>query len=153
VGGSDRHASDDGRLRVTYRHNLWDGVEERAPRVRHGRVHVLGNVYRVPDAAGYGYSIGIGHRSRVLAEDNHWITPGLAPERLARLHGGTLFSDRGSVLDGRPVSLLQALRGTAAGRTLDDAIGWAPPYAAPHPPRGELLPWVLQQAGAGRLIR
>lgn len=153
VGGSDRHASDEGRLRITYRHNLWDGVQERAPRVRHGRVHVLGNVYRVPDAAAYGYSLGIGLRSRMRAEGNVWITPGLAPEQLARVLGGTHFADSGSVLDGRPVSLLQALQGTPAGRELRSEVGWQVPYTAPQAPESELVPWVLREAGAGRLIR
>lgn len=153
VGGSDRHASDEGRLRITYRHNLWDGVQERAPRVRHGQVHVVGNVYRVPSAAGYGYSLGIGHRSRMLAENNVWITPGVAPERLARLLGGTRFADRGSVLDGRPVSLVLALRATPAGRALDDDIGWTPPYPSPTHGDGDLVAWVLRHAGTADLIR
>jgi pectate lyase len=154
VGGSDRHTSDEGRLRITYRHNLWDGVQERAPRVRHGRVHVLGNVYRVPDAATYGYSIGLGLGSRVLAEHNHWLTPGLPPERLVRVLGGTRFADRGSVLDGRPVALLPALRATPAGAALSDDIGWAPPYTAPSAPAGQdPATWVLQNTGAPGLIR
>ena len=154
VGGSDRHTSDEGRLRITYRHNLWDGVQERAPRVRHGRVHVLGNVYRVPDAATYGYSIGLGLGSRVLAEHNHWLTPGLPPERLVRVLGGTRFADRGSVLDGRPVALLPALRATPAGAALSDDLGWAPPYTAPSPPAGQdPATWVLQHTGAPGLIR
>lgn len=153
VGGSDRHVSDEGRLRVTYRHNLWDGVLERAPRVRHGRVHLVGNVYRVPDAVSYGYSIGLGLRSSVLAEHNHWLTPGLAPERLVRLLGGTRFSDRGSVLDGRPVSLLQALRATPAGAALEPDIGWAPPYPPPTHGQPELVNWVLRHAGPAGLIR
>jgi len=154
VGGSDRHTSDDGRLRITYRHNLWDGVQERAPRVRHGRVHVLGNVYRVRDARYHGYSIGLGLGSRVLAEHNHWLTPGLPPERLVRVLGGTRFAERGSVLDGRSVALLPALRATPAGAALSDDIGWAPPYAAPSPPVGQdPVAWVLQNTGAPGLIR
>ncbi len=153
VGGSDRHASDEGRLRVTYRHNLWEGVLERAPRVRHGRVHVVGNVYRVPDAARFGYSLGVGFRGQVLAEDNVWITPGVAATRLVRLLGGTRFLDRGSVLDGRPVSLVQALRATPAGQALDDTLDWSPPYPTPRPGNANAVDWVLQQAGAANLIR
>lgn len=150
VGGSDRHASDEGRLRVTFLHNVWDGVKERAPRVRHGQVHVVRNVYRIPPDKPYGYSIGLGVRSRVLAEDNVWLTPGLPPQRLVRLLGGTRFVDRGSVLDGRPASLLDALRSTPEGQALDPDVGWTPPYALPPAPAG----WaerLVHDAGAGRL--
>jgi hypothetical protein len=56
-------------------------------------------------------------------------------------------------LDGRPVSLLQALQGTPAGRELRSEVGWQVPYTAPQAPESALVPWVLREAGAGRLIQ
>jgi pectin methylesterase-like acyl-CoA thioesterase len=150
VGGSDRHTSDEGRLRVTFLHNVWDGVKERAPRVRHGQVHVVRNVYRVPPDSPYGYSLGLGVRSRVLADHNVWLTPGLPPQRLVRLLGATHFVDRGTLVDGRPVSLHAALRGTPEGQALDPDVGWSPPYSLPSAPP-DWPEQVLHAAGAGRL--
>jgi pectate lyase len=102
VGSSDRHTSDEGRLRVTFHHNHWDGVKERAPRVRWGQVHVLRNLYRVPPDSPYGYSAGPGRALARAGEDNVWLTPGRGPpQRLVRLLGATHFVDRGSLHNGR----------------------------------------------------
>ena len=65
VGGGDRATADEGRLRVTYHHNHWDGVKERAPRVRYGRVHLYNNLHTVADRARHGYSVGVGLQSRI----------------------------------------------------------------------------------------
>lgn len=54
VGGSDRHAEDIGRLQISDHHNLWQASRERAPRVRHGQVHLANNLHLVPDAAAFG---------------------------------------------------------------------------------------------------
>jgi pectin methylesterase-like acyl-CoA thioesterase/pectate lyase len=154
VGGGDGHRADEGRLRVSYRHNLWDGVNERAPRVRYGRVHVAHNLYRVHADRPYGYSLGIGHRSRLLAEGNVWQgPPALTPDRLVRLFGGERFSDRGSVLNGRPVSLLQALRAVHPAQTIAGDVGWSPPYHWPVELPEQVLAKVLAGAGADRRAR
>ena len=34
VGSSDRQTLDEGRLRVSFHHNLWEKTKERSPRVR-----------------------------------------------------------------------------------------------------------------------
>ena len=47
IGGSDRHVDDEGHLRVTLHHNLWEDCAERTPRVRFGRVHVANNLFVV----------------------------------------------------------------------------------------------------------
>lgn len=151
VGGGDGHAADEGRLRVSYRHNLWDGVHERAPRVRYGRVHVARNVYRVQAGKPYGYSLGVGRRSRMLAEGNVWLgPPGLDAARVLRVLGGEHFADRGSVINGRPVSLLEAQRAASPQTPLDGDIGWTPPYAWPAEDAAQVLARVLAEAGAGR---
>ena len=79
--------ADEGQLRELDHQKHWDSAKERAPRVRHGKVHLFNNLHTVPAAAGYGYGygygysigigigIGIGHRSRLFSEPKAWETP------------------------------------------------------------------------------
>ena len=104
IGGSDRHEDDEGLLRVTLHHNLWEDCAERTPRVRFGRVHVVNNLFVARDAARFGYSIGLGKRCRIVSEANAWeLAPGIGDGRLLRAFGGTQFSDRGSIRNGLPI--------------------------------------------------
>jgi pectate lyase len=123
IGGNDGHEGDEGHLRVTLHHNLWQDCAERTPRVRYGRVHVVNNLFVATDPARFGYSIGLGKRCRIVSEDNAWeLAPGIDDSRLLRALGGTQFSDRGSIRNGLPV-----------------ALGSAPPAFDP-PPIAERIP-------------
>ena len=127
VGGGDRNTADEGRLRVSFHHNHWDGVKERAPRVRYGRVHLFNNLYTVRDLPRHGYSIGVGVGSRIVAQDNVWETPAVLPaSRLLRWWGGRALSDSGSLLNGQPVDLLATLRSVNPGEPLTSDVGWQP---------------------------
>ncbi len=156
VGGSDRHLDDAGRLKVTYRHNLWEQTRERSPRVRFGQVHVYNNLYLIHDTSRYGYSIGLGFQSAVLSQHNAWqAPPGLAAGRLVRVYRGEAFEDQGSLLNGRPVDLLAELvaglvasQGTA--KPLSKA-GWRPEPPPDIDPADEVPARVRASAGAGRL--
>lgn len=153
VGGSDRHAEDVGKLKVTYHHNQWDDTQERSPRVRHGQVHLYNNLHAV-DAAAFGYSIGVGHRSAIVSQHNVWETPpGLPARRLVRLLGGTVFSDTGSLHNGAAANLVEALQGDAPGTITVGAPGWAPTLvpAAGIDPAADVAARVRAGAGAGRL--
>jgi len=127
IGGNDRHEGDEGYLRVTLHHNLWEDCGERTPRVRYGRVHVVNNLFVITDAARYGYSIGLGRRCRIVSEDNAWEAPGVDDSRLLRPLGGTQFSDRGSILNGAPVDLAAAFRRAHPLVALDDRPAFEPP--------------------------
>lgn len=120
IGSGDGKTSDEGRLRVTLHHNHFHACKERTPRVRFGRVHVAANLFSADRAEDYGYSIGIGIQSRIVAEANVWQLPaGIGPERLVRRLKGTTFADRGgNRLNGRPVVL--PMQG------LSPEVGWAP---------------------------
>ena len=149
VGSSDGVVADEGQLRVTYHHNHWDGVKERAPRVRYGQVHLFNNLHTVHDAAAYGYSIGIGHRSRILSEHNVWETPAaVRPAQLARVLKGSTFVDRGSLHNGQPLDLLQALRASP----LSADVGWSPARVSAPDAAAEVPARVRAGAGAGRLL-
>lgn len=68
LAGSDRELASVGKLRVTYMNNWWgNGVEERMPRGRFGRVHVFNNYYssQVVD-----YLIGPGVGISMVIENN-----------------------------------------------------------------------------------
>jgi pectate lyase len=146
IGGDDKHVGDAGKLRVTLHHNHFHGCKERTPRVRYGRVHVAGNLYTADRAEDFGYSLGIGHQSRIVAEANSWaLPPGIGAERLVRRLKGTALADRGSNrLNGRPVAL--------ATEGLSPDVGWRPEDAYDTAPLqlGDLDRLVEQiRAGAG----
>ena len=63
IGSSDSAAADRGKLRVTLHHNLFDGIGQRAPRVRFGQVHIFNNYYKIERVPNYGYSWGVGVES------------------------------------------------------------------------------------------
>lgn len=71
VGSSDDNAGDVGKLNVTYHHNWWaDHVDQRSPRVRYGKIHVLNNLYT---SANNNYCIGVGMGASVRIENNAFI--------------------------------------------------------------------------------
>ena len=71
VGHSDSQTSDRGKLKVTYHHNWFDGIDQRQPRVRFGEVHVFNNYYGNPNAL---YAIGVGVEAKVVSENNYFET-------------------------------------------------------------------------------
>ncbi len=152
VGGSDNQTGDAGRLRVTFHHNHWDRVKERAPRVRYGQVHLYNNLHTVADDGSHGYSIGVGYRSAIYSENNAWVAPpGLAVSKLTRLLRGNRFFDRGSVLNGAPVDLLAALRAGPQGQAVTGDVGWVPHWVGAVDAATAVPALVRAGAGAGKL--
>ncbi len=152
VGSSDKAVADEGKLKASFHHNLWEDVKERAPRVRYGQVHVFNNLHLVNTAASFGYSLGIGIQSRLYSERNVWETPpDVASGRLVRWLKGSAFFDRESLHNGQPVDLLGALRAANPEVPFTADVGWRPPYAAQPDPAAEVAARVRAGAGAGRL--
>ena len=153
VGGSDSQKADDGKLKVTFHHNLWERTRERAPRVRYGEVHVYNNLYRVgATPAGHGYSIGVGVSSKVFSENNVFVTPPeVGAAALVKLWKGNAFFDRGSLHNGQPVDLLAALRGANPGAAVAGDVGWQPRFHTAIDAAGDVAAKVGASAGAGRL--
>ena len=150
VGGSDQHVEDIDRLKITFHHNHWEQTKERSPRVRHGQVHVFNNLYRIHDAAAFGYSLGVGHRADILSENNAWLAPSeLPPQRLVRRLGNGRLRDQGSLLNGTPISLSTSAAPSADAPT--EAPPWRPPYRADLDDAADVAARVRAGAGAGRL--
>ena len=151
VGNSDGLTDDDGRLRVSFHHNLYEEVKERTPRVRWGRVHVHNNLHvgRSDAPVPFGYSIGVGRGSRIVSEHNVWETSADIPAtRLVRRLNGSRFMDRGSLHNGRPVDLLAALRQAHPGVAIEGEVGWAPSLVHRLDPAAEVADRVRRGAGA-----
>lgn len=129
VGGSDQAAGDDGKLRVTYHHNYFKNVGQRAPRVRFGQVHVYNNYFEgSAKAAPYPslYFMGIGYKSQIYAENNVFQREaGALPQSLIQVSaGGTALTDTGSVLNGAAVKIAAAYNASAAAALTP--VNWAP---------------------------
>lgn len=153
VGGSDTHLDDDGRLKVTFHHNWYQGVRERTPRVRFGQVHLYNNLFEVEtgQAHAYEYSLGLGFQSRVVSEANAWVTPpDVATHQLVRSLKGRRLFDQGSMHNGLAIDLLGALRGNHAAIAWQSDAGWTPTLWLDKHPAEAVPAQVRQGAGAGR---
>lgn len=156
VGNSDGRTTDRGLLRVTFHHNHFDGLGQRAPRVRYGQVHVYNNHYTVATGM-YQYSLGVGFESQLYAENNLFdMRDGIGAEEIIGNWGGTDIVEHGNALmrDGRGritgVDLVEAHNEADPGRALGTERTWTPEFSTRvepvHAIRG--LP---RKVGAGRL--
>ncbi|WP_097229391.1 pectate lyase family protein [Streptomyces zhaozhouensis] len=154
LGNSDSADADDrGKLRTTLHHNLFENVNERAPRVRFGQVDTYNNHYRQEAGARYGYSWGIGKESALVAEHNAFTLPEeITPDRVMhQWTADTALTENGNVVNGEPVDLLDAYRAANPDNTLGDDAGWTPTLR-PEVDDPCALPALLDdRAGAGRL--
>lgn len=83
IGNSDSATEDRERLRVTLHHNLFEGVGQRMPRVRYGKVHVYDNLYRADKNTNYRSSWGAGFESQIYAENNYFeMSPIFGPSEV-----------------------------------------------------------------------
>ena len=156
IGSSDTVGPDVGKLRVTLRHNIFDEVGQRAPRVRFGQVDVYNNYFRAGGPA-YDYSVGIGIQSAVYLENNFVsLADGIAADEVLKDWKGTKLTELGTWArseSGRPepVSLLSAYNETHDLDFGSDA-GWTPTLRAHRPLPAVTVPFVTLLSGAGRLI-
>ena len=153
VGSSDGQALDEGKLKVTFHHNWYEHIKERTPRVRYGEVHVYNNLFEggVDGPYPYGYSLGIGHQSRIYSERNAWVTPPtVRSAQLLRVLKGNRFFDNGSTHNGLAVGLLEVLRTTYPGVNWVADVGWTPSLFLAMDSVSDVPSRVRAGAGAGR---
>ena len=156
VGNGDGRKEDEGRLKVTFHHNWYEGSKERTPRVRYGQVHVYNNLFegRKDGDYAYGYSLGVGVNSRIYSERNAFeMPPSIGAQRLVRWWRGSSFFDQDSLLNGQAVDLLAGLRAANPAAQLSPEVGWQPTLVGPLDSASELPTRIRANAGAGQLWR
>ncbi|MEU5824543.1 pectate lyase [Streptomyces sp. NPDC047803] len=153
LGNSDKAGdSDRGKLRVTLHHNLFKDVNERAPRVRFGRVDSYNNHFVATKGSVYGYSYGIGAESHLVAEHNAFTLNGEFDKAkiLKKWSESSLTADDNWV-NGRRTDLIAVHNAGVPEEQLTTGAGWTPTLRnrVDHP---LLVPLVVALgAGAGRL--
>jgi pectate lyase len=153
IGSSDTIGPDNNLLKVTLHHNVWDGVGQRAPRVRFGQVDLYNNYFNVK--APHDYSVGIGIQSAVYMENNYFrLRDGITLDRILKDWKGTMLTEIGSwarsdnALPQR-VSTLDAYNAANDPDFGSDA-GWAPTLRAHDPLPAVAVPLLTSIfAGAG----
>ena len=153
IGSSDSAAStDDGHLRVTFHHNLFRDIEQRAPRVRFGRVHLYNNYYqgsKSREVYANLYSIGVGYKAKIISTSNAFDIDGASScNQVVRNPGSSsktgAIVDTGSLLNG-------ALLNLSTQCSFSSAVGWTVPYAFTATPASQVKAQVVEEAGAGKL--
>jgi pectate lyase len=130
IGSSDSAVADRGKLRVTLHHNSFDGIGQRAPRVRFGQVHLYNNLYDVRNTPAYNYSWGVGIESAIYAEENVFIADrNFAVDRIIARFNGTALSVSNTLVIGprvrNPVDVIAAWN-AANDPDLGFDAGWVP---------------------------
>jgi pectate lyase len=155
IGGSDNMPSDEGRLRVTYHHNFFDGLRQRQQLVRYGQVHSYNNLF-VGDKANpqypFAYAFGLGKSARIAADNNVFEIAGLGnPAGLVSYFvAGSGLRDSGTLLNGKAVNIVESFNAGGPKNPIAD-IGWTPAQPADLLPSEAVPAFVRANAGAGRL--
>lgn len=153
VGSSDGRTQDRGQHRVTYHHNHWLDVGQRAPRVRYGDVHVYNDLYEQTEEGLFQYYWGSGRESSLIGENSAFeLAAGVDPARIVAEWGGTMLAESGSLVNGEPVDLVAAFNASAE-TPLEDAARWTPSdhYAYELLDTADVAGVVRASAGAGVL--
>ena len=160
VGSSDSRIADRGKLRVTFHHNLWEDIGQRAPRVRYGDVHVYNNHYVVSDPAHYSYSWGVGREAEIVADNNYvQLAGGVDPATFVRDWRGAVLTDAGLDESGtlvssrswpRRTSLVDAYN-AANDPDVPTTVSWTPTFVERIDPTAAVPALVRVKAGSGRL--
>ena len=176
MGGSDSlDKVDGGKLKVTFRHNLYDNAGQRLPRVRFGQVHTYNNHY-IGDAAGldnaklgayqnhlnaidahnkgniWRGAFGIGKESAIFSENNYFDIKNGGADIAAVIQGGTKFLDQGTIVNGQPADIVKALNALDPKKQVSPDLGWKPAgYGAKVLPTADVPAYVKANAGAGKL--
>ncbi|MFE1439732.1 polysaccharide lyase family 1 protein [Streptomyces sp. NPDC058739] len=153
VGNSDgaaATASDRGHLKVTFHHNLFRNLVERAPRVRFGQVDSYNNHFVA--GSSYSYSFGIGKESQLVAEHNAFTLPaGVSPAKILKKWSEAPLTAGGNVVNGRATDLIAVHNAAVPAETLQSGAGWTPVLRTRVDPARAVPGIVACRAGAGRL--
>ncbi|MGC5035850.1 MULTISPECIES: pectate lyase family protein [unclassified Streptomyces] len=153
IGNSDSATADDaGKLKVTLHHNRFEGIVERAPRVRFGQVDSYNNHFVVTKDQKWGYVYGIGKESRLVAEHNAFtLAQGLSPAKILKKWSEAPVTANGNVVNGRTVDLIAVHNAEIPAETLQPDAGWTPTLRTRVDPAKAVPGIVGARAGAGRV--
>jgi pectate lyase len=153
IGNSDSAATaavDRGHLKVTFHHNLFRNLVERAPRVRFGQVDSYNNHFVAGD--GYAYSYGIGMESQLVAEHNAFTLPaGTSAAKILKKWKEAPVTAAGNYVNGRLTDLVAVHNAEIPGETLQSGAGWTPTLRTRVDPARAVPAIVGHRAGAGRI--
>jgi len=153
IGSSDSAIADRGKLRATFHHNLFDGIVQRAPRVRFGQVHIYNNYYKIERLPAFQHSWGVGIESAIYAENNFFKTdssPNATPDQLIQRFNGTSIFEAGTQVNGTaPKHLIDLI---AAYNAVNDpdlipTVGWVPSLFTTIQPTKDVPSAVQNDAG------
>jgi pectate lyase len=129
IGSGDMVPEDVGHLNVTFHHDWWaDNVNQRMPRTRRGKIHVVNNLY---SSAGNKYCTNSGYQASLLVENNVYtgvsnpLSPDANGDMLAR---NNIFTK-------------------TSGTTTATGTGFTPPY--PYTPEDTAALEAAIRTGAG----
>ncbi|MCX4761080.1 pectate lyase [Streptomyces sp. NBC_01275] len=153
IGNSDSEstaAGDRGHLKVTFHHNLFSNLVERAPRVRFGQVDSYNNHFVGNDS--YAYSFGIGKESQLVAEHNAFTLPtGVVVGKVLKRWNVSPLTADDNYVNGTPTDLIAVHNAEIPAEVLQSGAGWTPTLRTKVDPAGSVPRIVDCGAGAGRL--
>lgn len=153
IGNSDSEstaAGDRGKLKVTFHHNLFSDLVERAPRVRFGQVDSYNNHFVANDD--YAYSFGIGKESQLVAEHNAFTLPtGISAAKVLKRWNVSPLTAADNYVNGKPTDLIAVHNAEIPAETLESGAGWTPTLRTKVDPAKKVPGIVDRGAGAGRV--
>ncbi|TLS42569.1 pectate lyase [Streptomyces montanus] len=153
IGNSDSAGSTDaGKLKVTLHHNRFDGIVERAPRVRFGQVDAYNNHFVVTKDQSYSYTFGIGASSQLYAEKNALSLPaGVSAAKTLKKWSEAPLTAQNNYVNGKQVDLIAVHNAEIPGETLQSGAGWTPTLRTKVDSPRAVPGIVTGQAGAGKV--
>ncbi|MFI9830439.1 polysaccharide lyase family 1 protein [Streptomyces sp. NPDC051913] len=151
IGNSDNAATtaiDRGHLKVTFHHNLFSNLVERAPRVRFGQVDSYNNHFVASDD--YAYSFGIGKESQLVAEHNAFTLPeGVSAAKVLKRWNVSPLTAADNTVNGTVTDLIAVHNAQIPAETLESGAGWTPTLRTKVDPVKAVPAIVDHRAGAG----
>ncbi|MFJ8359437.1 polysaccharide lyase family 1 protein [Streptomyces sp. NPDC093984] len=152
IGNSDSASTaavDRGHLKVTFHHNLFANLVERAPRVRFGQVDSYNNHFVAGD--GYSYSYGIGMESQLVAEHNAFtLRDGVGAGKILKKWKEAPVTAADNYVNGTLTDLIAVHNAEIPGETLQSGAGWTPTLRTEVDPARAVPGIVDHRAGAGK---
>ncbi|MGW3158970.1 pectate lyase family protein [Streptomyces sp. NPDC001089] len=153
VGNSDSAetaAVDRGHLKVTFHHNLFSNLVERAPRVRFGQVDSYNNHFVAGE--GFSYSYGIGMESQLVAEHNAFTLPsGTSAATVLKKWKEAPLTAADNYVNGVATDLIAVHNAEIPAEPLRSGAGWTPTLR-PRVDRPRAVPGLVDHgAGAGKI--